>query len=127
MGFRGYEYKKINAGEYIGYGDHYLAKEEMRVGTVPVGYSQGYGRTLSNNSWVMVNGELAEVIGVINMNIFQINLTHLPKANIGDRVTLIGNNGDKEIRFASFTDRKSSLNYEVLTRIPEDIPRKITN
>lgn len=119
--------KKVYAGEYIGYADHYLAKEDMRVGTVPVGYAQGYGRILSNNSWVIINSELTEVIGVINMNLFQVDLTHLPNAKIGDAVTLIGREGDKEIRFSSFNNRKTSLNYEILTRIPEYIPRKIVD
>ena len=119
--------KKINAGEYIGYSNFYLAKEEMRMATVPVGYSQGYSRTLSNNSWVLVNSELVEVIGVINMNLFQVDLTHLPEAKIGDKVTLIGNDGESQIKFASFSDMKSSLNYEILTRIPEDIPRFVVD
>ena len=119
--------KKVNAGEYIGYANFYLSKDDMRLGTVPVGYSQGYSRTLSNNSWVLVNGELVEVIGVINMNLFQIDLTHLPDVKKGDKVTLIGNDGESEIKFASFSDRKSSLNYEILTRIPEDIPRFVVD
>lgn len=117
--------KHIKAGQYIGYGNYYLAKNDMTVGSVPVGYAEGYSRTLSNNSWVIVNGELAEVIGIINMNTFQIDLTPFEGVNIGDSVILIGRNGTKEIQFASFSDRKSSLNYEVLTRIPEEIPRKL--
>ncbi len=118
--------KNIPAGEFIGYSDYYLAKEDMVIGTVPVGYGQGYSRILSNNSWVLVDGELAEVIGVINMNLFQVDLTNLPNPKIGDRVTLIGKEGEKEIRFSPFNERKSSLNYEVLTRIPENIPRIIS-
>lgn len=117
--------KKVNPGEYIGYSNYYLAKDEMLVGTVPVGYSQGYSRSLSNNSWVIVNDDLSEVIGVINMNLFQIDLTHHNNVNIGDKVILIGNGENHEIRFASFNDMKSSLNYEILTRIPEDIPRYV--
>ena len=117
--------KNVKAGEYIGYANYYLAKEDMRVGTVPVGYSQGYSRTLSNNSWVVVHGELAEVIGVINMNLFQIDLTPFEDVNIGDEVTLVGFNGDKEIKFSSFSDRKSLLNYEILTKISRAIPREI--
>jgi alanine racemase len=99
----------------------------MTIGTVPIGYAQGYGRQLSNNSWIMVNDEIAEVIGVINMNLFQINISGLENVNIGDRVILIGQENNKEIRFASFSDKKSSLNYEILTRIPEELPREIIN
>ncbi|MGM5481512.1 MAG: alanine racemase [Nanobdellota archaeon] len=117
--------KNVPAGEYIGYGNYYLAKDNMKIGTVPVGFADGYSRALSNNSWVLVNGEYAEVIGVINMNLFQIDLTHFEEVSIGDDVVLIGENGEKEIRFASFSDRKSALNYEILTRIPEDIPREV--
>ncbi|MFP4568340.1 MAG: alanine racemase [Candidatus Woesearchaeota archaeon] len=119
--------KNVKAGEYIGYANYYLAKEDMKIGTVPVGYAQGYSRSLSNNSWTVVCGELTEVIGVINMNLFQIDLTHFDNVNIGDEVILIGASGDKKINFASFSDRKSLLNYEVLTRISETIPREIVD
>ncbi len=119
--------KHVKEGEYVGYSNFYLAKENMKIGTVPVGYAQGYSRSLSNNSWILVNGEYAEVIGVINMNLFQIDLTPFEDVSIGDEVVLIGRNGEREIRFASFSDRKSSLNYEILTRIPEDIPRKVVD
>jgi len=102
-----------------------MARNDMRVGTVPVGYAQGYGRILSNNSRVIVAGELTEVIGVINMNLFQIDLTLLPDTKIGDTVILIGHEENSDLRFASFKDMKSSLNYEILTRIPEDIPREV--
>ena len=119
--------KNVKAGEYVGYSNFYLAKEDMKIGTVPVGYAQGYSRSLSNNSWVLVNGEFAEVIGVINMNLFQIDLTPFESVSIGDEVVLIGENSEREIRFASFSDIKSSLNYEILTKIPSDIPREVIN
>ncbi len=117
--------KTVNAGDYIGYSNNYQAYDEMKIATVPVGYSQGYSRRLSNNSWVIVNGEFAEVIGIVNMNLFQIDVTHLPEIKIGDKVILIGEDSNKKISFASFSDRKNSLSYDILTRIPEDIPRKV--
>jgi alanine racemase len=117
--------KKVKAGEYIGYSNFYLAKDDMRVGTVPVGYSQGYSRTLSNNSWVLVGGDFAEVIGVINMNLFQIDITHLDHVKKSDKVILVGNDNEKDIKFSSFSNLKTSLNYEILTRLSETVPREI--
>ena len=119
--------KNVKAGEYIGYADYYLAKDDMIIGTVPVGYAQGYGRSLTNNAWVLLNGEYAEVIGVINMNIFQIDLTPFNDAKIGDVVTLIGQDNGGQITITSFSDKKSVLNYEILTRIAQDVPRKVVD
>lgn len=116
--------KSIKEGEYIGYSDYYMAQKNMLIATIPVGYAQGYSRSLSNNSWVIIRGELAEVVGVINMNLFQVDVSNILNVKIGDKVTLIGCSGDSNIGFTSFSDKKSSLNYEILTRIPEDIPRK---
>ncbi|WP_027003963.1 alanine racemase [Hugenholtzia roseola] len=117
--------KEVEAGEFVGYGTSFLASRQMRIAIVPVGYAQGYSRSLSNQGRVLIRGERLAVIGVVNMNLMLIDLEKLDSAEIGDEVVLIGKQKDKEITVASFGELSNQLNYELLTRLPAYIPRKV--
>jgi len=119
--------KNVKAGEYIGYGNYYLAEDDMRIATVPVGYTEGYSRVLGNQSQVIIKGKAVNVIGVINMNLLIVDITPFDKIRIGDNVTLVGKEGEQAINFSSFSSKGKELNYEVLSRLPEKIPRKIVD
>jgi len=116
--------KSVAMGEFIGYGTNYQASENMRIGIVPVGYSNGYSRMLSNSGRVLIKGVRTTVLGNINMNSFAISLQQVPEPSIGDEVILIGAADDMEISVASFGELSNQLNYELLTRLPMDIPRQ---
>lgn len=115
--------KKVAMGEFVGYGNSYQASEDMLVGIVPVGYSNGYSRTLSNSGRVLIRGVRTTVIGNVNMNSFVISLQQVSDAKVGDEVVLIGADDGLEISVASFGELSNQLNYELLTRLPMDIPR----
>lgn len=116
--------KKVKEGEFIGYGLNFQAQNNMEIMIAPVGYCNGYSRSLSNNGHVLINGQRAEVIGSVNMNMILCDVTHISeKINIGDEVVLIGQQGDMEISFTSFADMNNSLNYEILARLPQNITR----
>lgn len=117
--------KKIRVGEYIGYGNSYQASDDMIIGNVPVGYANGYSRVLSNSGRVLVGDVRAGVVGNVNMNSISIDLRHAPNAQSGDEVILIGEKGEKEISVASFGELSNQLNYELLSRLPENIPRMV--
>lgn len=119
--------KKVSMGEFIGYGNSYQASEDMLVGIVPVGYSNGYSRTLSNSGRVLIRGVRTTVLGNVNMNSFVISLQQVQDAQVGDEVVLIGAADDLEISVASFGELSNQLNYELLTRLPMDIPRIYLN
>lgn len=116
------EIKHVDPGEFIGYGNSYLAETQMKIASVPVGYGYGFSRSLSNTGRVLVNGKRLPVIGMVNMNMFLIDVTGID-AEIGDRVTLIGKDGDKQIHVKYFGNLSAQLNYELLTRIDKSIPR----
>jgi alanine racemase len=116
--------KSVQIGEFIGYGTSYLAQQDMRIATVPVGYAQGYSRSLSNLGRVLVKQIRAGVIGVVNMNMLIIDISETD-AEKGDEVILIGGHNDVEISVASFGELSNQLNYELLTRLPDRIPRII--
>ena len=115
--------KQVKMGAYIGYGNSYQASENMTIGVVPVGYSDGYSRMLSNTGTVLIGGIRAGILGSINMNSLVIDLKYVDNPNLGDSVTLIGSDGDSEISVASFSELSNQLNYELLARLPVDIDR----
>lgn len=119
--------KKVYKGEYVGYGTGFLATQDMTVATVPVGYSHGFSRSLSNAGRALVRGVRVPVIGTVNMNMMMLDVCNLANVETGDEVVLIGNQGDQTIDVASFSDYSNQLNYELLTRLPRDIPRYVVN
>ena len=119
--------KDVPAGEFIGYGDSFLANEDMKIAIVPVGYTNGYARILSNRSSILVRGMRVSVIGTVNMNLSILNVSQVPDIKKGDKVILVGTQGEHTISFASFREQKNALNYEILARLPGNIPRKIVD
>lgn len=118
--------KSVKTGEFISYGTSYLAQKDMKIAIIPVGYAQGYARNLSNQGRVLIKGQRVGVIGMVNMNMLIADVTILDQVSIGDEVVLIGDQGDLSITVSSFTEFSDQLNYELLTRLPTNIPRVIT-
>lgn len=119
--------KKVKTGEFIGYGTSYLAHHDMTIATIPVGYGHGFSRSLSNTGRVLIHGQRVSVVGLVNMNMMTVDVTSIGDVHRGDEAVLIGKQGDLEISISSFGQFSSQLNYELLTRLPLDIPRIIVN
>jgi alanine racemase len=119
--------KEVQTGEFIGYGTTFLAQRDMKIASVPVGYSHGYSRALSNTGRVLIRGMRTSVIGIVNMNVLMIDVSDLEQVDIGDEVILIGAYGDLEVSVSSFGELNNQLNYELLSRLPEQIPRRVIN
>ncbi len=117
--------KQVEMGEYIGYGTTYLAQRDMQIAIIPIGYSHGFSRSLSNQGRVLINGYRVPVVGMVNMNNTAIDVTEVPHVIKGDEVTLIGTDGTVDISVSSFSELSDQLNYELLTRLPAKIPRKV--
>jgi alanine racemase len=117
--------KKVGAGEFVGYGNTYLTSRDQKIASVPIGYSHGFGRNLTNIGIVLVNGERAQVAGLVNMNLLTIDITDIPNVSKGDEVVIIGKQGDQEMTVTSFSEMRNFMNYEVLVQIPSSLPRKI--
>lgn len=119
--------KHVKSGDFVGYGKSFLADRDMTLAIIPVGYSQGYGRNLSNSGRVLIAGKYCPVIGTVNMNAVAVDTSHLVNPSAGDEVILIGNQGENEITVGSFAETSDLINYEMLTRLPSQIPRKIVD
>jgi alanine racemase len=115
--------KSVEKGKFVNYGNAFLTTRQMKLATVPIGYHHGYGRGLGNTGQVLVRGKRADVVGMVNMNMFMVNVTQIPGAQIGDEVVLIGRQGDLAISVASFAELTRMVNYELLSRLPYQIPR----
>ena len=118
--------KTVKAGEFVGYGTSYFTNHTTKIALVPVGYAFGYSRSLSNHGKVLINGARFDVIGSVNMSMLEVNITMDDAIKKGDEVVLIGTQGDQELSVSSFSDFSQLINYELLTRLPDDIPRIIT-
>lgn len=118
---------EVGMNQFVGYGTSYLTQEPLRVAVLPVGYSHGYSRGLSNQGRVLIDGKRLPVIGVINMNHALVNINEVPEAGVGDEVMLIGRQGDINLTVASFATLSDQLNYEMLTRLPSNIPRLVVD
>jgi len=119
--------KKVKVGQFVGYSNFYLAQDDVQIAVIPVGYANGYSRSLSNQGSVIINGYKAKVIGIVNMNMLIVDITDIPKVNKGDEVILIGSQGQQEITISAFGESTDQMNYESLARLPKSIPRKIVN
>ncbi|MDQ3193249.1 MAG: alanine racemase [Bacteroidota bacterium] len=119
--------KKVLQGEFIGYGSSFAARVDMKIAIIPIGYAHGYSRSLSNQGSVIVKGKPFSIIGIVNMNVLMIDITTFPQIKKGDEATLIGTDGEESISIASFSELSNQLNYEMLTRLPGNIPRKVVN
>lgn len=119
--------KQVKPGEFVGYGTAYMTIRKQKIACVPIGYYHGFSRTLSNKGYVLVRGRRVLVVGWVNMNMMMIDVTDVPQVEVGDEVTIIGNQKKQHISVGSFSDMTSYLNYEVLVRLPEEIPRIVVD
>ncbi len=116
---------EVEEGDYIGYGTAYQAPQDMEVAVIPLGYSNGYARSLSNRHHVLIGGQRATIVGSINMNVFMVDVTDIPDVELRDEVVLIGQQGNENISIKSFTESIDAINNEFVSRLPAAIPRMI--
>jgi len=119
--------KHVSAGSYVGYGNAFLSTKDMKLAGIPVGYFHGYSRRLSNAGYVLIRGMRAGVVGIINMHMLMVDVTHLPDLKRGEEVVIIGKQKKNKISVQSFSEMTQLLNYEVLVSIPSEIPRVVIN
>lgn len=115
--------KEISEGTPVSYGGTYVAKERMRIATVPVGYGDGYPRSLSNKGYVLIRGKRASILGRICMDQFMVDVSAIPEALEGDEVTLIGVDGQEEISMEILGTLSGRFNYELACDLGKRIPR----
>ncbi|WP_078124820.1 alanine racemase [Leptospira alexanderi] len=115
------------ANSYIGYGSTFQTSYPTKVAIVPIGYYEGLDRKLSSNGDMLVLGKRARIIGRICMNMTMLDVTHIPGADVGSVVTVIGQDGEELISADDIADRTHTISYEITTRISESICRIVVD
>ena len=115
--------KTLPAGREISYGGTFVTKADTVVATIPVGYADGYRRNLSGKFYVLIRGQKAPILGRICMDQMMVNVTHIPGVRVGDRVTLVGTDGDETITMEEIAAQADSFNYEFVCGISRRVPR----
>ena len=115
-------FKVVKKGAGVGYGQTWLAPEDTRVVTVPIGYGDGYFRSLSNRGKVLINGKRYPIVGRVSMDQIMVNIGQ-DSAYVGDEVVLVGSQGDENISVGELADNASSYSYEMLTATNMRVPR----
>ena len=115
--------KTLPAGREISYGGTYVTSGTTRVATVPVGYADGYRRSLSGRFYVLIRGRKAPILGRVCMDQMMVDVTDIPGVQLGDPVVLVGRSGSEEITVETIAAAADSFNYEFVCGISRRVPR----
>lgn len=115
--------KEIEAGCAVSYGGTFVAEKNMTVGTVGIGYADGYPRNASGKGHVLVCGKKVPILGRVCMDQLMIDLTEVPEAREGAEVTLLGRDGEMEITMEELAESCGGFHYEIPCLIGKRVPR----
>ena len=115
--------KTLPAGRELSYGGTFVTTRETRVATVPVGYADGYRRSLSGKFYVLIRGKKAPILGRVCMDQMMVDVTDIPDVTPRDQVVLVGRSGDEEITMEQIAAAADSFNYEFVCGISRRVPR----
>jgi alanine racemase len=115
--------KTVPAGETLGYSRTFETERDSVIATVPIGYQDGYLRLLSNVGRALVNGHYVPVAGRVSMDWIQLDVTDIPGCNLGDKVTLIGEQAGEFVTAEEIAKKTDTISYEVTCGISSRVPR----
>lgn len=115
--------KEVEAGVSVSYGGTYTTTERTKIATIPLGYGDGYPRTLSNKGYVLIRGKKAPILGRICMDQFMVDVTHIEQVQQNDEVILIGESGQEKLPVEVLSELCGRFNYEFVCDLGKRIPR----
>ncbi len=115
-------FKVVEKDQGISYGHTYQTSAQTRIVTIPIGYGDGYRRSLSNKGSVLIRGKRFPIVGAICMDQLMVDVG-LSEAYVGDEVVLIGKQGEEEISLQEISDLTDTIPYEILCNFNNRIPR----
>lgn len=115
--------KTLEPGREISYGGTFVTTRPTVVATIPVGYADGYRRSLSGKFYVLIHGKRAPILGRICMDQMMVDVTEIPGVQLNDKVVLVGRDGDEVITMEAIAAAADSFNYEFVCGISRRVPR----
>ena len=116
--------KEVGPGVSVSYGGTYTtSRDRTRIATIPVGYGDGYPRSLSNKGYVLICGRRAPIQGRVCMDQMMVDITDIPEAKEGSLCTLLGTDGGATITMEELGDLSGRFNYELACDINARVPR----
>lgn len=115
--------KEIEAGSAVSYGGTFVAEKKMRIGTVGIGYADGYPRNVSGKGSVLICGKRVPILGRVCMDQLMIDLTDVPEAEEGAEVTLLGADGEEMITMEELAAVSGGFHYEIPCVVGKRVPR----
>lgn len=116
--------KDLPEGIPISYGGTFITRDKItKVATIPVGYADGYPRSLSNKGFVLIRGQKAPILGRVCMDQMMVDVTHIKEVKDYDDVVLIGDMGSESITAELLGEISGRFNYELVCDISERVPR----
>ncbi|HEX5040035.1 MAG TPA: alanine racemase [Candidatus Limnocylindria bacterium] len=113
----------LEAGEAIGYGLRFRAKEGTRIATLGIGYGDGWPRAHANNGWALVRGQRVPIVGAVSMDGLTVDVGGVAGVTYDEEFVLIGEQGNGRITADEVADERRTINYEVTTALRERLPR----
>jgi alanine racemase len=106
--------RHVPKGRTVGYGGLFTTARDSQIASLPIGFGEGYPRSLFNKGIVLIRGERCPVVGRVSLNVTTVDITDLKsEVRVGDEVVLIGSQGDQEVTFEEMADRFASVHTEI--------------
>ena len=115
--------KTIDAQTSVSYGRQFVAQEQTKIATVPIGYADGYLRYLSLRASMLVRGKKVKIAGRVCMDQLMLNVTSVEEVQEGDIVTVFGHDGENFIPVDELAAFTHTINYELVCMISKRVPR----
>lgn len=115
--------KRIPPNQPIGYGGTFVSDRETMIAVLPVGYADGYARSLSNRGYVLIRGRRAPIVGRICMDQTMVDVSGVPETSVGDEVVLYGAGGSDAIPVDEAAEWTHTIHYETVCLVGKRVPR----
>ena len=115
--------RRVGKGQAVGYNGAYVTSSPATIATLPLGYGDGLSRRLSSRGQVLVRGQFAPIVGNVSMDVTTIDVTCVENAQIGEEVTIIGEQGGRQLTAWDLAKIMGTIPYEVLCNISKRVPR----
>ena len=115
--------KTVEADTPVSYGGTFVTQRPTKIATVPIGYADGYSRSLSNRAYMTVRGKKAPVIGRVCMDQLMLDVSNIGDICSGDEVVVIGDGTDGSLSFDEMAAMTGTINYELVCLVGKRVPR----